>query len=213
MTLAALVKVTGLHENTVREHLDGLVRIRLVHRYRAEPVGRGRPAWLYAATDTGSADAEYAGLAAALARTLVRTSDRPAQAGALAGEEWGHELARDRGAVRSSALEAREHVLKVLDDLGFECVTDGASPAEVRLTRCPLLEAAYRHTEVVCAVHVGIVRGVLQEDGADPEGTQLFPFSEPHACGLVVPPLTRTGRGSAPSDDRQHDDAVLESRR
>ena len=80
-------------------------------------------------------------------------------------------------------------MLKVLDDLGFECEIDARSPAQVRLTRCPLLEAAYRHTDVVCAVHLGIVRGVLEENGADPTGTRLLPFSEPNACGLVVPPL------------------------
>jgi predicted ArsR family transcriptional regulator len=190
VTLAALVRITGSHENTVREHLDGLIRAGLVHRHRAEPLGRGRPPWLYTATDTGSSTAEYAGLVAALARTIVRSSDQPTQAAALAGEEWGHELARNRGASPSSPIEARQHLLEVLDDLGFECETDERAPAEVRLTRCPLLEAAYRHTEVVCAVHVGIVHGVLKENGADPTGTKLSPFSEPHACGLVVPPLT-----------------------
>ncbi len=165
----------------------------------AEPAGRGRPAWLYAATGSGSFDVEYAGLAAALARTVVRTSDRPANAAALAGEEWGRELARARGAGPSRPEEARRHVLKVLDDLGFQCETDDRSPAEVRLTRCPLLEAAYRHQEVVCAVHVGLVRGVLQENGADPAGTQLSPFSEPHACGLVVPALPEPSRARCAS--------------
>jgi predicted ArsR family transcriptional regulator len=188
VTLAALVKMTALHENTVREHMDGLIRLGMVHRYRGESVGRGRPAWLYLATETSPFDSEYAGLASALARAIVRSSARPAQAAEHAGEAWGRQLARDRGAVSSTAVEARDRVVAVLDDLGFACETDETSPAEVRLTRCPLLEAAYRHTEVVCAVHLGIVRGVLQENGADPAGTQLFPFSEPHACGLVVPP-------------------------
>lgn len=119
----------------------------------------------------------------------MRTSDHPAQAATIAGEEWGHELARNLGAVPSTALVARQQALTVLNDLGFESETDDQEPAEVRLTRCPLLEAAYRHTEVVCAVHLGIVRGVLEENGADPTGTQLFPFAEPHACRLVMPPL------------------------
>ena len=60
---------------------------------------------------------------------------------------------------------------------------------QVRLTRCPLLEAAHRHPEVVCGVHLGIVRGALEEYGADPEGSDLLPFAEPGACRLVMPPL------------------------
>jgi predicted ArsR family transcriptional regulator len=163
LTQAALVTVTGLHPNTVREHLDGLRRRGLVRRFRSEPAGRGRPAWLYEAT-AERGDSEYAGLAAALAATIARTSSSP----------------------REDAT---------VDDLSFEPRRDPADPADVRLTRCPLLEAAHRHPDVVCGVHLGIVRGALAEYGADPSGSDLLPFAEPGACRLVVPP-TRESRGS-----------------
>ena len=189
LTLASLVAVTGLHENTLREHLAALVGLGLVRRFRAEPSGRGRPAWLYELTDEGPARSEYAGLAAALAGSIARTSDDPGRAAAAAGEEWGRDLARDRGAVPTSPGAAREQVLRLLDDLGFEPETTRDHPADVRLTRCPLLEAAHRHPEVVCGVHLGIVRGALEEYGADPAGSTLEPFAEPGACRLVVPPL------------------------
>jgi predicted ArsR family transcriptional regulator len=189
VTLAALLQVTGLHENTVREHLNGLVRAGFVRRHRSEPSGRGRPAWLYESTDTDPDNAEYAGLAAALARAIVSTSDHPARAATIAGEAWGHQLARDRGAIPSSPETARRRVVELLDDLGFEPETDELSPADVRLMRCPLLEVAYRHTDVVCAVHLGLARGVLNEHGADSKETEIYPFSEPHACLLVVPPV------------------------
>jgi predicted ArsR family transcriptional regulator len=74
-----------------------------------------------------------------------------------------------------------------MDDLGFSPRTDEADVSHVRLTRCPFLEAAARHQEVVCAVHLGLARGVLAEHGVDPEGTRLLPFAEPGACRLVVP--------------------------
>lgn len=189
LTLASLVLVTGLHENTLREHLAALVRRGLVRRFRAEPSGRGRPAWLYELTAEEPARSEYAGLAAALAATIARTSDDPGRAAAAAGEEWGRELARDRGAVPVSPAAARDQVLRLLDDLGFEPETTPDHPAEVRLTRCPLLEAAHRHPEVVCGVHLGIVRGALEEYGADPAGSALEPFAEAGSCRLVVPPL------------------------
>lgn len=189
LTLSSLVTVTGLHENTLREHLTALVRRGLVRRHQAEPVGRGRPAWLYELTDENPAGSEYAGLAAALAAAIARTSDDPAQAGAAAGLEWGRDLARDRGATPGSPRQARDEVLRLLDELGFTPESAPERPAEVRLTRCPLLEAAYRHPEVVCAVHLGIVRGALEEYGANPSGSALIPFAEPGACRLVIPPL------------------------
>lgn len=189
LTLASLVTATGLHENTMREHLTALVRRGLVRRHRAEPVGRGRPAWLYELTDEEPVGSEYAGLAAALATAVARTSDDPAGVAAVAGEEWGRELARNRGAAPLSPGDARGRVVDLLDDLGFTPETSPASPGEVRLTRCPLLEAAHRHPEVVCSVHLGIVRGALAEYGADPTGSTLLPFAEPGACILVLPLL------------------------
>lgn len=188
LTLAALVTASSLHENTVREHLDGLRRVGLVRRGRAQPAGRGRPAWLYEATDTDPDVAEYAGLAAALAASIARTSPDPEQVAAAAGEEWGHQLARGRGAVPSSPEQARDGLVALLTDLGFDPEVERDAPSQVRLTRCPLLEAAHREPEVVCAVHLGLVRGVLAEHGADPAGSRLLPFAEPGACRLVVPP-------------------------
>lgn len=192
LTLAALVAASGLHENTVREHLAALVARRLVRRHRADPSGRGRPAWLYelAVSDPDEAlqgGSEYAGLASALAATIMRTNTDPAQVATIAGEEWGREMASARGAAPLVAAEAQEQVLALLDDLGFAPEHGTAPTYATRLTRCPLLQAAHRHPEVVCAVHLGIVRGALQEYGADPTGSELLPFAEAGACLLVLP--------------------------
>jgi predicted ArsR family transcriptional regulator len=200
LTLASLVAATGLHENTLREHLTALVRRGLVRRLRADVAGRGRPAWRYELTDAEPVSTEYAGLAAALAVAIARTSEDPSGAAASAGEEWGRELARDRGAMTLSPAAARDHVVRLLDDLGFSPTIAPDDSAEVRLTRCPLLEAAHRHREVVCAVHLGIVQGALLEYGADPSGCELTPFAEPGACLLTMPPLRRLrDHGSAPA--------------
>ena len=89
--LNELVVATGLHRNTVREHLDVLLDDGLVERRRAPAVGRGRPAWLYRATDGAGSGVghEYAGLATALASLVARTSSSPAEDAAIAGAEWG----------------------------------------------------------------------------------------------------------------------------
>lgn len=189
VTLAAVVRATQLHENTVRGHLDALVRRGLVRRHRAEPDGRGRPAWLYEGTDVEPRTSEYAGLASALAGALAR-GPAPVPQAERAGADWGHELVSGRG---GEAADPRAAVLALLDDLGF-APRVAEDSEEVALTHCPLLEAARRHTEVVCAVHLGIVRGALAELGADPASADLVPFDRPGSCTLRLEPA-----GTAPA--------------
>jgi predicted ArsR family transcriptional regulator len=193
-TLSALVAASGLHENTLREHLEGLIEQGLVRRFRAQPIGRGRPAWLYEATadDAGSGRSDYAGLAATLASAIHRSSDSPREDAILAGTEWGRELAQDTSKPKPRRMsEARRRVVQLLDEIGF-APTHDTRGSVVRLTRCPLLEAAHKYPDVVCGVHLGIVRGALEEYGADPAGTELFPFSEPGACRLELPTAGRS---------------------
>jgi predicted ArsR family transcriptional regulator len=189
VTLSALSAATGLHPNTLREHLDSLQASGLVLRRQAPPSGPGRPRTLYALADAeiAAGSAEYAGLARALAATIDRTSSDPRRDAAEAGERWGHELASarsaDPGRTVSRRASARRQVVALLDDIGFAPRANRDSSV-VRLTRCPLLETAREYPDVVCAVHLGITRGALEEYGADPAPAELFPFSEPGACRL-----------------------------
>lgn len=187
--IPALISMTGLHANTLREHLDGLQRAGLVTRELAPPTGRGRPGWLYSAVhprwDEG---AQYAGLAATLAAVLVRTSPHPEDAAREAGEEWGRRLAREAGRLaRPDDLAAREKVTTLFDDMGFAPEPD-EDGRDVRLTRCPLLQAAHEQPGVICAVHLGVARGALEEYGAGAYGIELRAFVEPGACLLRLAP-------------------------
>lgn len=197
--VAALAAVMRQHPNTVREHLDALVTDGYATRVAADPHGRGRPAWLYAAMDTqepgeesGGIVREYAGLAAALAAHLVRTSAEPVQESLAAGSAWGHQLALASGREPApNATAARRQVVAMLDEMGFEPEAD-ARASVVKLRRCPLLEAAYEHPEVVCNVHLGLVKAALEELGADAGSATLQPFSEPGACRLDLLPRRRS---------------------
>jgi predicted ArsR family transcriptional regulator len=189
VTMAALSAATGLHANTLRDHLDALERADLVRRRTAAPHGPGRPRTLYEVVAEDAAHVEYAGLATVLASTIHRTSDDPRLAATLAGAQWGHELAASHGLPTQG--DARREVVAVLDELGFAPEGDHDSSV-VRLTRCPLLDTARRFPDVVCAVHLGIVQGALEEYGADPDAAELYPFSEPGACRLQL-----DGRASA----------------
>lgn len=197
-SLPALVAKSGLHPNTVREHLDGLRRVGLVERTAARPSGRGRPGWLYTATPQSHEDPrpEYAGLAAALAAVIARTSPDPERDARSAGADWGRRLAHDTpldasqdrrqpGSTGGAGDEepARRTVTELFDDMGFAPEPDHDA-TEVRLTRCPLLEAAHQQPDIVCSVHLGIAEGALETYGASTEGLELLPFHEPGACLL-----------------------------
>jgi predicted ArsR family transcriptional regulator len=194
VTIAELAAELGLHANTVRQHLDALAERGLAVRAQVPAQGRGRPAWCYtAAPDQLEPDPrvrDYAGLATALAAHIARTSPDPRADALAAGREWGRELAAASAGAGAAppragrgAAAGRRQVVEVMASLGFDPDAD-ARATTAALRRCPLLDAARRHPEVVCQVHLGIVRGAMDVLGGDPERTDLLAFAEPGACRL-----------------------------
>ena len=181
-TVADLAAQAGQHPNTIREHLDTLVDEGLARRERATTEGRGRPSWLYAALPPREPAPEYAGLATALAMQIARSSKAPREDALEAGTAWGADLA-GRADEPGSPARARLAVVELLEDLGFDPQADPRT-THVRLRQCPLLEAAKAQPEVVCGVHLGLVRGALQRWDTRSDATSLEPFAEPGACLL-----------------------------
>lgn len=202
-SVATAAAELGQHTNTVREHLEGLVGSGLAERSVARPAGRGRPGALYEAVPPTATDAgarEYAGLASVLADQIVRTSPDPVADALAAGGRWGRDLvAADGIPALTSHLTARRTVVRLLDRLGFAPDPDDEARS-VALRRCPLLEAAQRTPEVVCAVHLGLARGALEALGAPTDETDLRAFSEPGACRLHLAATEGSVRGGALPD-------------
>ena len=190
---------TGHHENTIREHLDALVDENLVIKYHSTEHMRGRPAWLYRAVDRSdqSGIGEYGGLVSALAGAIVRSSPQPVKDAIDAGMAWAPELVRNLyvngvpytpGSTKGHAITARRNVVSFLDHLEF-APEQNTDFTRIKLTRCPLLDAARQNPEIICSVHLGIIRGALSEFGAEArniEKVDLAPFSEPGACLLKI---------------------------
>lgn len=182
LTLAEVHDLTGLHENTLRGHLDALVAADRITRVRRAGTGRGRPAWAYLARTS-----EYAALANALAAALEQAGEQrpPAEAALHGGRAWGRRVRSqlEGGGVSHDADPgaARERLLLALEHTGFAPETDGDT---IRLTRCPLLDAAKAHRDVVCGAHLGLIEGVLGRV----DGVTLEPFAEPGACHVTLAP-------------------------
>jgi predicted ArsR family transcriptional regulator len=184
VSVAQVAAALGLHDNTARLHLEGLVDAGLVIRSRQAPAGRGRPATLYRVDAGAQADPqvrEYAHLAAALATVISQTSADPTADARRAGAGWGTSLASSR--LPDTPRKARREMVAILADLGFDPVADDEATS-VALRRCPLLEVARTHAGVVCQVHLGLVQGAMHEMGHDVPDADLLPFAEPGACRL-----------------------------
>ncbi len=171
-----LARSFGQHPNTVRAHLDGLVRQGLALRERVPGPYRGRPPWRYRSNpdrpDSDPRLREHQGLVIALATHLAERSPEPRAEARSAGLSWGSALVaersrsraagpRDAGSgQRSTPAAARREVVALLADLDFTPRADRAN-TQVVLTTCPLLDVARRNPEVVCSVHEGMVAGAL----------------------------------------------------
>ena len=186
--VAELATRSGLHPNTVRFHVDRLLADGLATR-AVEPRTRpGRPRLTFTAVpghELTRDQRDYRLLAEMLAGFVSTVSpDAPARSVAL-GEAWGRGLATEPpdGAPATEEQSVAE-LLRVLDDVGFapQLTEDDAEHPRVLLRHCPFLEVADAHREVVCSLHLGLMRGVLAEQGAPVEATRLEPFAEPAGC-------------------------------
>ncbi len=183
---AALAMSIGVHVTTVRFHLDVLEDAGLVQR-RPERAGRpGRPRQLYRAIPAGDGNRQ---LVEVLAGALA-AEPGAADFAERAGRRWAdHEVAE--GAGSSTWEEATGRLGQLFDRLGFAPVlVDQPDRRRWELHACPFRALAESHPQVVCTVHLGLMRGALERLHVD-QTPSLQPFVTPDLCVAEVPrPLT-----------------------
>lgn len=164
-----VVQKTGLHENTVRAHLEALHADGYLNRRPAPAKGKGRPAWLWNAVP--QVQAPFAQLASALAGEIAATAKDPASVSIAAGKRWADSITRLQQRPTSPDL-----IQLSLDELGF---SPESNPTDGSLTlhSCPLLGAVAENQQIVCNVHLGMVRGLVESQGQDASDVQLNPFA------------------------------------
>lgn len=188
VTVAEVSASSGQHTNTVREHLDALVEADLVSSERLPPSGRGRPAIAYAARTRNSVlrgTKEYVALVDALVTQLKRTSTNLEADSLAVGRAWAEDLT-----VEGTPQEK-------LRNMGFDAVPEAEN--QLLLETCPVLAAAKANPDVVCNIHLGLLRTIVGEE------TDLEPFVE-NGCRVRLPPSstggTRPGALSTIGDSR-----------
>ncbi|WP_033295846.1 helix-turn-helix transcriptional regulator [Amycolatopsis jejuensis] len=190
----------GLHPNTARFHLDGLVESGLAERRAEDRTQPGRPRTVYAARaeEPAAGRRSYRLLAEMLTGLIADSVPEPGKAAETAGEAWGRYLA-DRPAPthRVDAAEGIRRLSAVLADAGFapDAVADPARPV-IPLRHCPFREVAEDNRDVVCGLHLGLMRGVLSEVRAPLVAERLEPFVEPSLCLAHLTPTAAGKRRS-----------------
>jgi predicted ArsR family transcriptional regulator len=177
-----LALTLGLHPNTVRWHLGVLTDAGLVEGRREDAHRPGRPRTLYSlcANAAASGRDEFRLLASVLTSALGRQPDAAAKSEA-AGRDWGRYLAPRRSPLASATHdEAIADAVRLLDEQGF---APEAKDGDIRLRRCPYLDLAEQHPEVVCSVHKGLLAGALER-----LDVELEPFVEPNLCRVRLRP-------------------------
>ena len=194
MTASAVAGRLGLHTNTARFHLDALAEDGLVRRHREERSTPGRPKVLFAPASAAPtvAHRSYRLLAEILSSMLSDRLPDPAAAAEEAGRSWGRYLSVKPPPFREpEEAEALGSLVEGLGRMGFDShVVDEPGSLRVEISHCPFLEIAEENQPVVCSVHLGLMRGVLEQTGAPVTAESLRPLVEPSRC---IADLARAG--------------------
>lgn len=167
-TVKVLAEHTGLHVNTVREHLQALADEGLVTAEAAHTGGRGRPPTTYRPVvdpATSSAAQERVERAWERGDTLRRILP-PDTTSAELGEAALHQL---------------DTLYLHLDDSGLEPVVDEQS-LEVDLVPCPFYRILDEDPQLACAVHAQLLRDTLAQAPGPLRLRELRPFVGPATC-------------------------------
>ncbi|MGH7919310.1 MAG: helix-turn-helix transcriptional regulator [Candidatus Dormibacteraceae bacterium] len=184
----------GLHYTTVRSHLTVLLKAGLVKAETARRETPGRPRIVYRPVEGARpVDSDGLGLLARVLTSYVAASSPDPKAAAIeAGHRWGRYLVeRPEPSAGVTQEDALRQIREFLDKLGFEPEAEpikGAERVRLQLHHCPFGDLALSHPEIACSVHLGLIRGALEEIQAPIDVASLDRFVRPSVCVACLQP-------------------------
>ncbi len=166
-TIAELCEATGLHANTVREHLQRLIDGGYVVAEPEQRTTRGRPRVLYSAAGTQDASSPVA--------------QRKVAEAARRGDVMRRVFGLEDESLPADAVHQLDALVDDLSAGGYEPVVDERA-LTIDLTPCEHAEAQASHRDVLCAVHLVLMQGVLTEAGGPLRIEGVMPTCDPTQC-------------------------------
>jgi predicted ArsR family transcriptional regulator len=176
--VAELTDFLRLNHNAIRQHLAKLVDADLLLESTVPTGGQGRPRLVYepnpAADSRWGAVGPYERLSLLLTE-VIRSGDSPEEVGRRAGSRFRRDTEPD------GAVEALE---TAMTHLGFEPeVRRRGRSVDCVLGNCPFAAAALADRDTVCALHLGLARGITEL--ADVEVDELV-IKDPRKAGCRI---------------------------
>ena len=181
----------SLHPNTLRPHLRRLEEAGLVASEVHRGATVGRPQVMYAAVDREEREGRDYRLLADILAGLVTGARRRDRAQAIA-REWGAYLV-GRSVPKPGARTTTGPNLAILQEALAEAGFDprfrrrSAKIVEISLRDCPFRDLLDEHRDLACAVHRGLLEGMLAASRPSLEMTEFEPLAERSTvCRLVA---------------------------
>jgi predicted ArsR family transcriptional regulator len=197
LVTAEIAETLGLHQNTVRPHLERMREVGLLDVSTDARGEVGRPHHRYSlspeAPSLGLEPPTMPMLARMVLAMARRVGANPADAMAVGEAEGATRAARYDDA--PSALEA---LVADLDRLGFDPLVtaqesadeadddpDAPVTAVVAFANCPFADLAREHPDLVCALHRGLVAGFVAHMG-DAEVAEFCSLASRTPCQVAL---------------------------
>ncbi len=181
----------GLHTNSARFHLDGLIAAGFVQKSFEKRVGKGRPRALYMATQQAPqvSEAHWSSLTRAMIIHLVNQQPDPLTKAKSAGRRWGESIAVGSRKGQEAMVGLADHLKRA----GFASTVD-TDDKRVMFTHCAFQTWDSAEQDPVCMMHLAMIEGYLEAADAPLEVEVLT--RQPRIC--VAKLRQRTAGHDAP---------------
>lgn len=177
-----VAEALGLHPNTVRGHLELLVRLGYATRAAEDRAERGRPRVLYAPVEAGGRPVEaYRSLATALVAELSSQGSGDSTAAHTGGEIWARSLVSS-GRLRpvDDPEAAVAQVAGLADELGFDVATEPLGD-RIYLRCCPYADLVDELPQT-CTLHLGLLQAAFTQVGGGVTIEEIAMNIRPGVC-------------------------------